>query len=242
MSTAHRILLVEDEQSLIDVIKLNLELEGYDVTVAPDGRKALELARKARFDICVLDVMLPGIDGFSVCKTLRLENNRIPILFLSAKSTGADRVEGLRIGGDDYLTKPFNLEELLLRISNLIRLHEVSAKPAPKFAEQFEFGPNLIDFNTYLIRGQNGQEVEISKREIQLLRFLIENEGRVVSREEILEVVWGYDVYPSSRTIDNYILAFRKYFELNPKEPKYFHSVRGVGYKFLLPESAQGNQ
>ncbi len=225
-----RILLVEDEKSLIDVIRLNLELEGYEVKVAEDGPTALELARKERFDLCVLDVMLPKLDGFSVCKTLRLENNRLPILFLSAKSTSADRVEGLRIGGDDYLTKPFNLEELLLRISKLIRLSEKSS--AAPIAEHYRFGDNEINFGTYEIRCKDGSTLEISKREILLLRFLIENEGRVVSREEILETVWGYDVYPSSRTIDNYILAFRKYFENNPRTPDYFHSVRGVGYKF----------
>jgi len=229
----YRILLVEDEKSLIDVIRLNLEMEDYEVTVAEDGRQALEQARKARFDLCILDVMLPHIDGFSVCKTLRAENNRTPILFLSAKSTGADRVEGLRIGGDDYLTKPFNLEELLLRISNLIRLHEVTDNPTARLEESYSFGPNEVNFETYMVRGHDGSHHELSKREIRLLRFLIENEARVVAREEILEVVWGYDVYPSSRTIDNYILAFRKYFEINPKSPEYFHSVRGVGYKFV---------
>jgi len=238
MTSVHknRILLVEDEKSLIDVIKLNLEMDDYDVTVAEDGREALEQARNARFDLCILDVMLPHIDGFSVCKTLRAENNRTPILFLSAKSTGTDRVEGLRIGGDDYLTKPFNLEELLLRISNLIRLHEVTDNSSARLSESYTFGPNKINFETYTVHGYDGQVHEISKREIRLLRFLIENEGRVVSREEILEVVWGYDVYPSSRTIDNYILAFRKYFETNAKNPEYFHSVRGVGYKFVNAE------
>lgn len=228
-----RILLVEDEQSLIEVIKLNLELEGYDVTVSENGTSALEQARSARFDLCILDVMLPQMDGFTVCKTLRSENNRTPILFLSAKSTGADRVEGLRIGGDDYLTKPFNLEELLLRVGKLIRMQERLGPSAAKGIETYRFGPNTIHFETYVVRGHDGEEHTLSKREIQLLRFLIENEGRVVSREEILEVVWGYDVYPSSRTIDNYILAFRKYFEPNPKESVYFHSVRGVGYKFM---------
>ncbi len=230
---AYRILLVEDEKSLIDVIKLNLELEGYAVTVSENGRDALNQARQARFDLCILDVMLPGMDGFTVCRTLRMENNRIPILFLSAKSTGADRVEGLKIGGDDYLTKPFNLEELLLRASKLIKLHEGATKPISKLPDAYTFGANRIDFETYVVQGFDGMNHDLSKREIQLLRFLIENEGKVVSREEILEVVWGYDVYPSSRTIDNYILAFRKYFEPAPKEPIHFHSVRGVGYKFM---------
>src|SRR5690554_4162406 len=119
-----RILLVEDEESLLEVILMNLKMEGYDVTVARDGKEAIDMARQARYDLCILDIMLPKVDGFTVCKTLRLDNNKVPILFLSAKSTGADRVEGLKIGGDDYLTKPFNLEELLLRVSNLLRLNK----------------------------------------------------------------------------------------------------------------------
>lgn len=229
-----RILLVEDEESLVEVIRMNLNLEGYDVTVARDGKAAIDQSRQARFDLCILDIMLPKIDGFGVCKTLRLDNNRVPILFLSAKSTGADRVEGLKIGGDDYLTKPFNLEELLLRVSNLIRLHS-RTRSEHKESASYSFGPNRINFNTYEITTRSGELVTLSKREIQLLKFLIDRAGEVVSREEILETVWGYDVYPSTRTIDNYILAFRKYFEENSKEPDYFLSVRGVGYKFLNP-------
>jgi len=226
-----RILLVEDEESLVEVIELNLKLEGYDVTVARDGSEALELAMGARFDLCVLDIMLPKVDGFTVCKTLRAENIGIPILFLSAKSSSADRVEGLKIGGDDYLTKPFNLEELLLRISNLIRLN-TPVNIEPKKIDVFNFGANSIRFSTFQIKGADGQWKTISKREIQLLRYLIDRTGEVVSREEILETIWGYDVYPSTRTIDNYILAFRKYFEENTKEPIFFQSIRGVGYKF----------
>lgn len=229
-----RILLVEDEESLVEVIRMNLNLEGYDVTVARDGKQAIDMARKARFDLCILDIMLPKIDGFGVCRALRLDNNQVPVLFLSAKSTGADRVEGLKIGGDDYLTKPFNLEELLLRVSNLIRLHSKSRTDIRETAV-YSFGLNQINFNTFEIKTYTGEHFILSKREIQLLRFLVERQGEVVSREEILETVWGYDVYPSTRTIDNYILAFRKYFEEDSREPRYFHSIRGVGYKFLNP-------
>ena len=225
-----RILLVEDEESLVDVILMNLEIEGYDVTVARDGEQAISQARKARFDLCILDVMLPKIDGLSVCKTLRLENNRIPILFLSAKASGNDRVEGLKVGGDDYLTKPFNLEELLLRISILLKRNETGS--AEVKLDEYSFGPNKINFKTYEILDKDGKKHLLSKKEINLLKFLIQNENEVVSRENILETVWGYDVYPSTRTIDNYILAFRKYFEANSKDPRYFHSIRGVGYKF----------
>lgn len=227
-----RILLVEDEESLVEVIDMNLQFEGYDVTIARDGKEAITLARHGRYDLCILDIMLPKIDGFTVCKTLRLDNNKVPILFLSAKSTGADRVEGLKIGGDDYLTKPFNLEELLIRVSNLIRLHK-KATPEVKGPDIYRFGKNEINFNTFEIITSKGKKATLSKREIQLLKFLIERNGVVVSREEILETVWGYDVYPSTRTIDNYILAFRKYFEENSKDPVFFQSIRGVGYKFL---------
>lgn len=226
-----RILLVEDEESLVEMIRFNLVMEGYDVTTAMDGKEALEIADNARFDLCILDIMLPKVDGITVCKTLRLRNQRIPILFLSAKSTGADRVEGLKAGGDDYLTKPFNLEELLLRVKNLLRLTTSVEEPQANI-ERYRFGRNAIDFINFEIENAAGEKKGLSKKETHLLRFLTENEGRVVSREEILETVWGYDVYPTTRTIDNYILSFRKHFEPDSKNPIHFHSVRGVGYKF----------
>ena len=235
-SKQHRILLVEDEESLIEMIKFNLELEGYDVTPAVDGKIALDLSEKARFDLCILDIMLPKVDGITVCKTLRLRNQRIPILFLSAKSTVNDRVEGLKAGGDDYLTKPFNLEELLLRVINLLRLTRAPEQIQTEL-ESYEFGGNKVDFENFQIFNVSGEEKSLSKKETSLLKFLIENEGKVVSREEILDTVWGYDVYPTTRTIDNYILSFRKHFEEDSKNPKYFHSVRGVGYKFLNSEN-----
>ena len=229
-----RVLLVEDEESLADMIRMNLELEGYEVEHAQDGKEALEMAGSERFDACILDIMLPEIDGITVCKTLRSRNIGVPILFLSAKSSGSDRVEGLKSGGDDYLTKPFNLEELLLRVRNLVRLsRQKGATPVgPVDSGTFSFGPNEINFVTYEVRGHDGKTHTLSKREIEFLRFLIDHENAVVSREEILNTVWGYDVYPSTRTIDNYILAFRRYFERDSRKPRYFHSIRGVGYKF----------
>ena len=225
-----RILLVEDEEHLLDAIKLNLDMEGYDVTVACNGRVALEESEKKRFDLVILDVMLPELDGFQVCRTLRIRNKQMPILFLSAKSSSSDRVQGLKIGGDDYLPKPFNLEELLLRVKNLIKRGSVKEKN--KSEQVFNFSNNSINFNSYDIVGQSGEKSRLSKREIMLLKLFVDKEGEVVSREEILENVWGYDVYPSTRTIDNYILAFRKYFEKEPKSPQHFISIRGVGYKF----------
>lgn len=227
----HRVLLVEDEDHLLDVIKLNLEMEGYAVTTAVTGKRALDKFDQERFDLVVLDVMLPEMDGFAVCETIRLKNNRIPILFLTAKNSGQDRIQGLKIGGDDYLTKPFNLEELLLRVQNLIRRTD-NGTETDSSMDSYSFGKNKVNFLTYDISDIQGSARQLSKREIMLLKLLIERANTVVSREEILEKVWGYDVYPSTRTIDNYILAFRKYFEKDAKSPQYFHSVRGVGYKF----------
>jgi two-component system, OmpR family, alkaline phosphatase synthesis response regulator PhoP len=225
------ILLVEDEEHLLKIISLNLELEGYSVTPATNGIEALKEFRKQNFDLILLDVMLPEMNGFDVCEQIRKENSKIPVLFLTAKGSSEDRIQGLKLGADDYLTKPFNLEELLLRVQILLR------RSNPTVAEEktiinYSFGGNEINFITYNIIGVNGQKIEITKREIALLKLLIERKGEVVSREEILDAVWGKEVFPSSRTIDNYILAFRKYFEKNQKDPVHFHSIRGVGYKF----------
>lgn len=230
MNTTKHILLVEDEEHLLKSIQLNLELEGYTVATAVTGLEALREFRKAQFDLVILDVMLPEMHGYDVCEAIRKENTQVAILFLTAKSSGADRIHGLKLGADDYLTKPFNLEELLLRVQILLKRSRAN-DTAPTI-EKYVFGDNEINFTTFEIKGVEGQRIEISKREIALLKLLIENEGKVVSREDILDKVWGTDVFPSSRTIDNYILSFRKYFEKKQKEPQHFHSIRGVGYKF----------
>jgi len=227
---SQRILLVEDEESLLDVIKLNLELEGYDVTSVMNGRKALEEIHSKRFDLLILDVMLPEVDGFTICQTVRLENNDVPILFLTAKSSSEDRVFGLKIGADDYLTKPFNLEELLLRVQILLKRSR--SQPDAELSK-YRFGNCEVNFLTFDVIDKDGKKHTLGKREIMLLRLLIERKNQVVSREQILETVWGYDIFPSTRTIDNYILTFRKLFEENPKEPRYIQSIRGVGYRFV---------
>jgi two-component system, OmpR family, alkaline phosphatase synthesis response regulator PhoP len=227
----YRILLVEDEDSLVAALTLNLEMEGYYVASVRDGHSALDKFRNQHFDLAILDVMIPLMDGFSVCQTIRLEGNTTPVLFLSAKGTGKDRVEGLKIGGDDYLTKPFDLEELLLRVRKLIKRRSDGHTLAE--LNEYTFGENNhINFLNFTIRDNQGVESVISRKEIMLLKLLIQRKGEVVSREEILEKIWGYDVFPSTRTIDNYILAFRKYFETDSRNPKHFHSVRGVGYRF----------
>ncbi|MDF2438048.1 MAG: response regulator with CheY-like receiver domain and winged-helix DNA-binding domain [Bacteroidota bacterium] len=226
------ILLVEDEEHLLKIIRLNLELEGYSVVSAVTGIEALKEFRKGTYDIILLDVMLPEMNGFDVCEEIRKENKEVPVLFLTAKGSGEDRIQGLKLGADDYLTKPFNLEELLLRIQILLKRSNNNRSTAPAVPDIFKIGNNEINFITYEIVDVNGDKTQISKREIALLKLLIERKNEVISREEILDKVWGTDVYPSSRTIDNYILAFRKYFEKNQREPEHFHSIRGVGYKF----------
>lgn len=225
------ILLVEDEEHLLKIIRLNLELEGYAVTPAVTGIEALKEFRKNNFGLILLDVMLPEMNGFDVCEEIRKENKNVPILFLTAKGSGEDRVQGLKLGADDYLTKPFNLEELLLRVQILLKRNNIG-KNTNTAPDIFKFGNSEINFITYEIKNVNGERSQISKREIALLKLLIERKNEVISREEILDKVWGTDVYPSSRTIDNYILAFRKYFEPNQREPRHFHSIRGVGYRF----------
>ena len=225
------ILLVEDEENLQEALKLNLELEGYDITSAYDGAAALQSVQKEYFNLIILDVMLPEIDGIEVCETIRLNNPDIPILILSAKNSSSDRILGLKKGADDYLTKPFNLEELLLRVNKLIRKSERISARQP-LAEIYEFGKNKIDFKASEAFDKNGEKITLTKKEILLLKLLIENKNEVVTREKILQAVWGYNVYPTTRTIDNFILNFRKYFEEDSRNPEYFHSVRGVGYKY----------
>ena len=226
-----RILLVEDEQSLSETIKLNLELEGYVVQSAKDGKTALKTFKSERFNLVILDVMLPEMDGFTVCEAIRLENPTVPVLFLTAKNSSSDRVTGLKIGGDDYLTKPFNLEELLLRVQNLLR-RSVRTQEGTGFTE-YKIRDFVVNFAQLEIRKNDAAPIRLTRKEAMLLKLLIDRKNEVVSREHILETVWGYDIYPSTRTIDNFIVSFRKYFEKDPSNPQFFQSVRGIGYRFV---------
>lgn len=225
------ILLVEDEENLLETLKLNLELEGYDVNTSIDGALALKSVQQEYFDLIILDVMLPEIDGIAVCETIRLSNLTVPILILSAKASSEDKVLGLKKGADDYLAKPFNLEELLLRVKKLINKSEQIASKTP-MADIYSFGDNKIDFKASEATNKAAEKIILTKKELMLLKLLIENKNEVVPREKILQAVWGYNVYPTTRTIDNFILNFRKYFEEDSRSPVYFHSARGVGYKF----------
>lgn len=228
-----RILLVEDEEHLYHALKLNLELEGYTVVLATDGNTAVKTFREQKFDLVILDIMLPEMNGLMVCEHIRLHDTDVPVLFLSAKNTSADRIQGLRKGADDYLTKPFELEELLLRVSKLLeKSQKFRNVESGKAHSVYTFGNNKINFESYEASGVHGR-VDLTKKEILLMKLLIENKNQVVSREHILKVVWDYNVIPNTRTIDNFILALRKYFEDDPKNPRYILSQRGVGYKFV---------
>ena len=224
-----RILLVEDEENLHYAIKLNLEIEGHNVISVFNGKNAISKFKEGRFDLLILDVMLPEMNGFDICQSIRLENSTVPILFLTSKSTNEDKIKGLSMA-DDYLTKPFNLKELLLRIENLLKRSsntEVFDENAKVNIAGF-----LIDFNSFEITDQNNEKVNLTHKQIKLLKLFFEKKNEVISRQEILEKIWGYDVYPSSRTIDNFVLLYRKIFEKNLPPSTYFKSIRGVGYKF----------
>ena len=209
------------------MIQFNLELDGYDVFAIRDGGLAKEhFESKIDYDLFILDVMLPRISGLDLCKIIR-EKSHAPILFLSAKGTTQDRIEGLKIGANDYLPKPFDLEELILKVKILTK------KEGKQKDFLLQVGELEVDFNTFEVRSLENEIVHLfSKREIELLKLFQEKEGKVVSRDEILDRVWGKDSYPTARTIDNYILVFRKVFEKNPRKPQFFHSIRSVGYKF----------
>lgn len=226
-----QILLVEDEKSLLDVITLNLELEGYQVSAFKDGNNALEEVNLiSKYQLVILDVMLPNRSGWKICEEIRKKSN-IPILFISAKGNSQDRIKGLKLGADDYLPKPFDLEELLLRVSSLLkRVEKTESEPSNKLT----INGVIVDFLSYELSENSESISKLSKREVELLKLFKDHQNEVVSRNLILDELWGKDQFPSPRTIDNYILAFRKIFEDNPKEPNHFLSVRGVGYKFVL--------
>jgi two-component system, OmpR family, alkaline phosphatase synthesis response regulator PhoP len=232
MQTNKAILIVEDEEHLHEALKLNLELEGYEVSSAYDGAAALEKIKAEFFNVVILDIMLPEIDGIAVLETIRIKNPDLPVLILSAKNTSSDKILGLKKGADDYLTKPFNLEELLLRVNNLITKSQKLQQGNNNAAPLVQIGNYTVNFKSLQCTTVAQQTITLTKKEAQLLKLLIDNNGEVVTREKILNTVWGYNVYPTTRTVDNFILNFRKYFEADSKQPKHFHSIRGVGYKF----------
>lgn len=221
-----KVLLVEDEPALAGALADNLEGEGYAIEIAPDGRAALERWVAWQPDLVVLDVMLPGLDGLQVCRQMRAQGQTTPVLFLSAKGAPEERVEGLRVGGDDYLAKPFHLPEFLLRVKNLLRRRAETPRVV------YEFAGHRIDFRAWTAYLKDGRKEVLGERELAILRLLIERAGQVVSRDEILDQVWGQEVFPSSRTIDNFVVRLRRLFEPDPARPVHLHTVWGVGYRF----------
>ena len=228
-----KILVVDDEVHLSQGIRENLREEGYAVDLASDGPDGLEKIRTGNYDLVVLDVMMPGLDGFSVCEQARKEGQEVPVLFLTAKGEVGDRIRGLESGADDYLSKPFHLRELLLRVEVILRRRTWYAS-VPSGGPLLKFEGNEVDFQSYRGRSWDGTEHELTQKEAMILKVLVERQGEVVSREEILNKVWGYDLYPSTRTIDNFVVRLRRHFERDPERPNHLHTVRGVGYRFTV--------
>ena len=229
----HKILLVEDEHTLAHGIQLNLEMEGHQITHYASGENVVEAVQNHYFDLIILDIMLPEKNGFQITEEIRTFSD-VPIMFISAKNNSTDRIKGLKIGGNDYLAKPFDLEELLLRVNNLLS-RNISVTPSEE--DNMKINDHLINFKNFTASTNLGEK-RLSKKEVDVLKLLLERKGEAVSREEILEKVWSDDTEASSRTIDNFIVNFRKYFEENPKNPQYFLSIRGVGYLLKMPQSA----
>ena len=225
-----RVLIVEDDSSLLFGLKKNLQFEGYEVLTAADGEAGLGLAVDERPDIIILDVMLPRMNGFEVCEVLRSNKVETPVIFLTAKALESDKVTGLTLGGDDYMTKPFSVAELLARIQTVLRRVNASE------GEKLTIGPIELDLSGRSVLLE-GKEVNLTTKEFELLCFMARNIGKVLPRERILQKVWGYNYYGTARTIDNFINRLRQKIEENPLEPRFLLTVRGVGYKFRSPQS-----
>ncbi len=231
-----RILIVEDEDHIARGLKINLEAEGYATDHVGDGTSAIDRILEDPPDLVLLDVMLPGASGFEVAERVRGSGSHVPILFLTARDREDDKLQGLEAGGDDYLTKPFSLRELLGRVRAILRRQGWYETP-PKQGATYSFGGNTIDFSAYRAETPRGSVV-LTQKECMLLKLLVEREGEVVDREAILDTIWGYDRFPTSRTVDNLILNLRRYFEENPKHPRHLLTQYGAGYRFIrTPES-----
>ena len=227
-----RILIVEDEPAMRMGLKDNFEFEGYEVEMAMDGQEGLDKVNSGSFDLIVLDVMMPKMSGFDVCKALRKMGVMTPVIFLTAKSEEIDKVLGLELGADDYLTKPFSLRELLARVKAILRRVDTqTSSSTPQGVVQL--GRLSVDLEQYTATLE-GEAVRMSHKEYEILQFLIEKKGEVVSRYDLLNKVWGYESQPTTRTVDNFILRLRQRIEENPNDPKVILTVHGVGYKMIL--------
>ncbi len=224
-----KILIIEDEKDLVKGIKLNLSGEGYEVDWAYDGEEGLRKALDEAYDLIILDIMLPKMNGLDICRELRQKKLNIPIIMLTAKGEEVDKVVGLEIGADDYITKPFSIRELLARIKAHLRREK---REGEKLPEIYSFGDVEIDFAHFKVR-RKGNELNLTSLEMEILKYFIAHKGEVVTRATLLDKIWGYESYPTTRTIDNHILKLRKKIEEDPSRPKYILSVYGEGYRFM---------
>ncbi len=221
------ILIIEDDQSILRGLKHNLAFEGYKVLTANEGKEGMNLALNNRIDMLLLDIMLPGINGYEICRMVKKEKPELPIIMITARGTEIDKVTGLDVGADDYLTKPFGIAELLARIRALFR----RTSDTTKVSDTYSFGHVHLDFKKYKVH-RNNIEVKLTTKEFAIIKYLIQREGEVVHRHDLLDEVWGFEVTPTTRTVDNYIFELRKKLESNPSKPAYILSIRGIGYKF----------
>lgn len=224
-----KILIIEDETDLIKGLKINLTDEGYEVDWAVNGLEGLRKALEDHPDLILLDIMLPEMDGLAVCRKLRQKNSAIPVIMLTAKGGEIDKVVGLEIGADDYMTKPFSIRELLARIKARLRNTE---QTETKAADSYSFGENVVDFIRFKVI-RKGVEQELTSLEIEILRYFVQHRQEVITRDALLDKIWGYDTFPTTRTIDNHILKIRKKIEEEPSHPQYILSVYGGGYRFM---------
>ncbi len=236
-----RILIIEDDEHIAHGLKLNLSLQGYEVSIAGEGTSGLQMWKDWNPHLIVLDIMLPGLDGLSVLRHIRVEDEKLPVLILSAKGSHDDKVKGFSYGVDDYLAKPFNLEEFLMRIERLMKRSSWSRAgtaneglEAQELKNTYVFGSNTIDFETMTAQGAQGM-IHLTEQEVRLLKIFITNRGKPLSRKVLLEVGWGYTGETTTRTVDNFIVRLRKYFENDPENPVYFKSIRSIGYIFDHP-------
>lgn len=226
-----KILVVEDEPAILRGLQDNLRLEGFDVLTASDGESGYKLATQAKPDLMILDLMLPRMSGYEVCRKLRADGVNTPILMLTARSEETDRVLGLDLGADDYVTKPFSIRELLARVRALLRRAQPAVAVAVPALDQLRFSGAILDFQKYEA-SKDGHPVDLTRKEFGIVKFLASRPGVVVSRDELLNEVWGYDAYPTTRTVDNHIASLRAKLEPDAANPKHFLTVHGVGYKF----------
>ncbi len=224
------ILIIEDEAQMRSGLKDNLEFEGYAVDVAEDGQIGLDKSLSKSYDLIILDVMLPKLSGFDVCRKIREKGIKTPIIMLTAKGEEIDKVLGLELGADDYVTKPFSLRELLARVKAILRRTDESSSKAQ---QKITIGKLEIDFNSYTAMVE-GKSVAMTHKEYEIVKYLWQHKGATVSRDNLLEEVWGYDDYPTTRTVDNFILKLRQKIEINPNRPKHILTVHGIGYKLVM--------